>query len=326
MIRFGILGAARVVPMALLEPAARRGDVEVVALAAKRQGVAEVFCSKWNIPRAYDNYNSLLNDSRVDVVYNALPPHLHAEFSIKALRAGKHVLCEKPFAMSLVEARQMQEAARSSGCRIVEAFHDRYHPVFNYLIDFLISGRLGRVTAVSATFNHTIPHATGDFRRVPEMGGGALMDLGCYPVHWCRTLMSQEPEVIDAEAVVTTAGYDDEIRATLLFPGEVHGQIESCMTPGWSYHARIVVTGERGRITVENSILPHRGHSIIEEIDGRLRQHTLAGETTFDYQLDAFVKGLADGTELLTEGADTLGNMQTIDAIYAKAGLLRGGN
>ncbi len=325
MIRFGVLGAARVVPMALLEPAARRSDVEIVAIAAKRPGVAKDFAASWNIQNAYESYDELIGDSSVDVVYNALPPHLHGEYSIKALEAGKHVLCEKPFAMNLAEAVRMQDAAARNDRRIVEAFHDRYHPVFIYLLTLVKEGWVGKIRSLSATFNHSIPQEPRDFRRVLSMGGGALMDLGCYPVHWCRSLLGEEPDVVHAEALVTAGGYEDEIRADLRFPSGVEAKIEALMTPGWSYYARFTITGERGTVTAENSLLPHRGHSIVENLDGKLRQHTISGDTTFDYQLDAFVKALVGGEQMPTEGPDPIGNMSTIDTIYAKAGVKRNG-
>ncbi|KSV71998.1 hypothetical protein N182_30015 [Sinorhizobium sp. GL2] len=325
MMRFGILGAARVAPMALLEPASRRSDVEIVAIAAKRPGAAKEFASAWNIATAYDSYDDLVNDLAVDVVYNALPPHLHAEFSIKALEAGKHVLCEKPFAMNLREAQRMQEAAILNGRRIVEAFHDRYHPVFAYLRKVTQEGRCGKIQSLSATFNHSIPEDPREFRRVAAMGGGALMDLGCYPVHWCRSLLGEEPEITRAEALLSSDGYDEEIRATLRFRSGVEATIEALMTPGWTYYARFTIVGDRGTIVAENSLLPHRGHSIIENIDGVFRQHTIAGNTTFDHQLDAFLNALASGEILPTEGPDPIGNMGTIDAIYAQAGVKKNG-
>lgn len=326
MMRFGILGAARVVPMALMEPASRRSDVEIVAIAAKRPGAAKEFASAWNIAAAYDSYDDLLKDPAVDVVYNALPPYLHAEFSIKALEAGKHVLCEKPFAMNLWEAQRMQEAATLNGRRIVEAFHDRYHPVFVYLRKVATEGRCGQIQSLSATFNHSIPEEPSEFRRVAAMGGGALMDLGCYPVHWCRSLLGEEPEVVRAEALLAPDGYDEEMRATLRFRSGVEATIEALMTPGWTYYARFIIVGDRGTIVAENSLLPHRGHSIVETIDGVFRQHTIAGNTTFDHQLEAFLDALASGEVLPTEGSDSIGNMRTIDAIYATAGIERNGD
>ena len=149
------------------------------------------------------------------------------------------------------------------------------------------------------------------------------MDLGCYPVHWCRSLLGEEPEVVAARAVIDPGGYDEEMRATLAFPSGVNARIECVMSPGWQYHARFTIEGERGTLVAENSLLPHLGHSIRETVDGVLRQYTIGGATTFDYQLAAVVGALKDGTPLPTEGADPIGNMTTIDAIYAKADVRR---
>lgn len=324
MLRIGVLGAARITPWAIVEPATRRNDVEIAAVAARRTGAAAEFAKQYGIAKSYESYEDLIADPSLDIIYNPLPPHLHAEYSIKALEAGKHVLCEKPFAMNAIEAQQMQTAAVKAGRRIVEAFHDRYHPVFNHLLSLVGSGCLGKVQTLTAVFNHTIPETPGEFRRIASMGGGALMDLGCYPVHWCRSLLQAEPEVVEAAAVLTEDGCDEEIRATLKFVCGATARIEALMTPEWKYHARFTIEGERGSVITENSLLPHLGHSIIEKLDSGSRQYTIGGGTTFDFQLAAFVAALADNTPMPTEGADSLGNMRTIDAIYAKVGIKRG--
>jgi predicted dehydrogenase len=325
MLKFGILGAARIAPWALIEPASRRTDVEIVAVSARRPGAAKHFAEEHGVAKAYESYEALLDDASIDVVYNPLPPNLHAEWSIKALEAGKHVLCEKPFAMNAREAAAMQAAAKAAGCRIVEAFHDRYHPIFAHLLGLVESGQLGTLTSVHAVFNHTIPDAPQEFRRDPATGGGALLELGCYPVHWCRSLLQKEPEVVSADALLTPNGCDEEMHASLVFPSGVQATVETRMTEGWKYHARFTIVSERGSVTAENSLLPHLGHSIIERLDGKMRQYTIAGLTTFDHQLDAFVTGIRHGVPLPTEGHDSLGNMTTIDAIYAKAGVNRPG-
>jgi predicted dehydrogenase len=323
MLSIGIMGAARVAPMAIVEPAARRGDVRVAAIAAKRAGSAAEFAAKHGIAMAYDSYEALIADPGIDVIYNALPPHLHAKLSIMALEAGKHVLCEKPFAMNAEEACRMVEAGERAGRRIIEAFHDRYHPVFLNLEDLVASGRLGRLTSLRAVFNNTIPPVEGDFRRMAAMGGGVLREFGCYPVHWCRSIVREEPEVISAEAVLTKDGVDEDMTALLRFPFGALAEVEARMSPGWDMYARFHVRGDRGLVEVINSLLPHRGHSIVERIDGGMREHTLAGGTTFDYQLAMLVDAVTSGRPVPTEGADPIGNMTTIDAIYAAAGIGR---
>ncbi|MDB5621919.1 MAG: Oxidoreductase domain protein [Devosia sp.] len=320
MLRVGILGASRIVPWALGEPAARRSDVQLTAIAARRPGAASPLAERFAINNVYDRYEDVISDPSVDLVYNPLPPHLHAEWSIKALEAGKHVLCEKPFAMNAAEARAMTDAAAANGRRVIEAFHDRYHPVFEHLLDRVKAGDLGTLSTIRAEFSHTIPRLEGEFRRIRSMGGGALMDLGCYPVHWCRSLVQEEPVITQASAVRDPDGYDEEIEATLQFPSGISAHIASRMSQGWHYHARLEIQGDRGTLMVENSLLPQLGHSIRATIDGVFRQYTIGGGTTFDYQLEALVAALRNATPLPTEGAGPLGNMAAIDAIYAAAG------
>jgi predicted dehydrogenase len=321
MLRIGLLGAARIAPSAVLEPAARRLDVNVAAVAAERPGKADLFASQYGIPKAYGGYEELLADPEIDLVYNALSPDRHADLSIMALEAGKHVLCEKPFAMNATEAKRMVDASQRHGRRLIEAFHDRHHPIFLYLEDLAASGRLGRISAMKAVFILSIPVKDGDFRRVAHRGGGVLMDFGCYPVHWCRSLMKQEPEVVAAQATVGDAGVDEDMLAQLVFPSNVAAHIEVRMSPGWERQVIFEVEAERGSVRLIDNLHPHRGHSIVERIDGGFREFTVAGGTTFDYQLEAVVAAIRDGTPMPTEGNDSIGNMAVIDEIYQKSGL-----
>ncbi|MBZ9811297.1 Gfo/Idh/MocA family protein [Mesorhizobium sp. ESP-6-2] len=323
MLRIGLLGAARVTPMAMVEPVARRNDVCLVAVASARPDSARAFAAAHNIPRFYDRYEDLIADADVDLIYNALAPQNHAQFSIVALEAGKHVLCEKPFAMSAAEARLMVAASQAHGRRLIEGFHDRYHPVFDYQAELIASGRLGRILSLRAVFNHAIGHDKVEFRHIKEFGGGALMDLGCYPVHWCRSFLGEEPIVETAVCKMSDVDVDEETTASLIFPSGVTAEIETRMTQPWNMHARFEILAERGRVTLINCLVPHKGHSIHELIDGDFREFTIAGDTSFDYQLEAVVSAINNGTPLPTEGDDPIGNMAAIDSIYAAAGVDR---
>lgn len=323
MLKIGLLGAARIAPKAVIEPAQRRDDVSIVAVSAARPGAAAEFASQYAIPVAYDTYDALIDDGAIDLVYNALPPRLHAEWSIKALEAGKHVLCEKPFAMNPDQARAMITAARANGRRIIEAFHDRYHPVYAYALAQRDAGSLGDILELKAHFKHSIPFDADEFRHNPGAGGGALMDLGCYPIHWCRNFMEEEPQVLDASARITAAGIDEDIAASLLFPSGIKAEIQASMEPGWDHYARFIIIGSKGTLTLKNSILAHLGHSVHETINGQYREFTLAGNTSYDHQLDALVSALANGAPLPCEGADSVGNIQVICDILATAGVER---
>lgn len=324
MVRIGILGAAGIAPQAIIEPARRREDVTVQAVASRRPGVAGDYARKHKIPIAHDGYEALLADPEVDVVYNALPPSEHARWSIAALEAGKHVLCEKPFAMNAGEAEAMVATARRSGRHLLEAFHDRHHPVFLHLLALRDSSALGAIKSIKAEFAVTIPFDPGSIRHDPAVGGGALMDLGCYPVHWVRTFLREEPDmVVAASGTRNPLGVDESITATLRFPSGVLADVSCGMAKGTPYKALLTVHCANGRVEIENPVLPHRGHSIRERLQGGFRQHTVAGETTYDYQLQMLLGVLAGTVRPLTGGADAVGNMAAIDAIYAKAGFER---
>lgn len=323
MLRIGILGAARIAPAAIIRPARRRDDVAIAGVASRNADSAREYAVTHGIPRSYGEYRALLADPEIDLVYNALPPSEHAKWSIAAMQAGKDVLCEKPFALNAVQARQMRRAADTTGRRLIEAFHDRYHPLSAELDRLIDSGRLGEIVAVHGDFSATNPFDPKSLRHVPALGGGALMDLGCYPVHWLRALIREEPTVLSAQAALNPLGADLSTQAELQFPGGTRGSITTTMFADSGLDVTLDITGTRGTVHVHNLVFPSSGHYVHEEIDGITRDWTVGGNSTYDHQLDAIVSGLASGEQLLTEGEDSVANMELIDAIYAAAGISR---
>jgi len=327
MIRVGILGAAGIAPQGIVRPVSRRSDMEVVAVASRSAASARRFAKEHGIRRAYEGYAELLADADVDLVYIALPPSEHVGWSIAALEAGKHVLCEKPFSMDAAGARRAAAAAERAGLRLIEAFHDHYHPMIRELQRFLASGELGAISAIKAVFTADNPFSPTSIRHVPELGGGALMDLGCYPVHWLRALGGAEPDVVSARAVLNELGADLVIDATLAFDrGPLVGaeaMLHASMAPGVPFDASIVITGERGQLRAENVVLPHKGHSLTSDVGGVVRSWTVAGRETYDHELDAVARAIGTGEPAATEVSDSVATMEVIDAIYALAGVLR---
>jgi predicted dehydrogenase len=295
--------------------------VEVVAVASRSR--ARAYAQRHGIPRAYDSYAALLADPSVDLVYVALPPSLHAEWTIAALRAGKDVLCEKPFAMTAAEARRVAEVAGETGRHAIEAFHDFYHPLQAHLRDVVAAGTLGAITAVDVVFDGSTPYAPDTVRHEPSLGGGALMDLGCYPVHWVRSLVG-EPAVVSATAERNPSGADIAMLAELVVPATACAVTLRCsMEEGVALRSAIALTGELGRLEVENLVFPSAGHSITLTVGDLPHVSTVAGRQTYDHQLDAVLTALETGEPLPTEGDDPVGNMAAIDAIYAAAGFDR---
>ncbi len=323
MLRIGVLGAARIAPASIIHPASRRDDVVVQAVASRSKDAADQFAKRHRLARAYGEYSSLLSDPEIDLVYVALPPSEHAKWSIAALEADKDVLCEKPFAMNAREARRMCQAARSTQRRLVEAFHDRYHPLSGELDELRSSGRIGDIVSMRAVFWGPNAFDPGALRHKPELGGGSLMDLGCYAVHWVRALMREEPRVVSASAVLNPVGADQSMEAHLVFPSGATAIISSNMSEEVSMTNSLEVVGTRATVRANNLVFPSKGHSISEESRGVLREWTVRGSTTYDHQLDAIVRGLASGERLLTEGEDAIANMTAIDGIYSAAGISR---
>jgi predicted dehydrogenase len=323
MLRIGILGAAGIAPNAIITPARRRDDVEIAAVASRSESSASAYAQTHAIPRSYGGYEQLLADPEIDLVYNALPPSEHARWSIADVEAGKDVLCEKPFAMSADDARLMMTAASDTDRRIVEAFHDRYHPVSAEIDAIVASGRLGEIVSAHADFTASIPFDKASIRHDPAVGGGSLMDLGCYPVHWLRALMAAEPEVLDATATVNELGADLSMDASLRFASGATARMTCSMVEGAESNSSLDVVGTLATLHVDNLVFPSKGHTISETHDGITRNRTVAGLETYDHQLAALIEGLASGERLLTEGADSVAQMQAIDSIYAAAGFDR---
>jgi predicted dehydrogenase len=317
MHRIGILGAAGIAPRAIIDPARRRSDTVVAAVASRSK--ASSYAAENGIPTAYGSYGELLADPSIDLVYNALPPTGHAEWSIKALAAGKHVLCEKPFAVTAGEARAMVAAAQTHGCTLMEAFHDRYHPAFLHLL--ALKPRLGAIRAISAAFHVDIPYDPTNLRYDPMLGGGAMMDLGCYPLHWLRSFMGSEPEVISVAARVCELGSDTRIDAQLLFGDVPATLVADIQDP--PFRGLFRIEAANGVVELDNPCLPHVGHSFRETLGGVSRIYTVAGGTTYDYQLEALLAAVDTGAALPSGGVDAVGNMIALDQIYEKAGIDR---
>ena len=327
MIRIGILGAARIAPKAVIHPAAVRGDVKIQAVAARDLPRATAFAEKYSERRetieAFDNYQAIIDHPDIDLVYNPLPINLHAEWTIKALQAGKHVLCEKPFAMNITEAEAMLAAADSSGKRVIEAFHYRYHPAFERMLKQVRSGDIGDVKSIDAEFNVWVGEDTGkEIRYLPETGGGAFMDLGCYPLSWALTLMDQEPDKVEATAKLTDRGVDESMTATLSFPTGAKAVLRSSFAAGQPFKAALEIEGTKGRIKFENPLAPHVGGALLAgsaTLQKVIRK--VSRRTTYSYMIDAIVDGLNDGTPLATEGEMILKQQISLDRIYEAAGL-----
>ena len=316
--RIGLLGAARITPAALTKPARNVAEADVVAIAARDRARAEKFAAKHHVPNVYDDYDALIKASDVDAIYNPLPNGLHAQWTIAALEAGKHVLCEKPFTANADEAERVAAVAQTSGLVLMEAFHWRYHPLAQRMVEIVRSGELGTLRHVEAALCFPLP-MFNDIRYQYDLAGGALMDAGCYTVHMVRTLGGEEPEVVRATPTLRNPDIDRAMRAELRFPSGHTGAIHCSM---WSssllrLHARAV--GDRGEMRVFNPTSPQLYHRMKVTVDGSTRVERFPRKPTYEYQLEAFCAAVLHGAPTLTPPTESIANMRVIDAVFRAA-------
>jgi predicted dehydrogenase len=323
-IRIGILGAARIAPVALIRPAASVPGVEVSAVAARDAARASAFARSHGIPRVHPSYQQLVEDPALDAVYIPLPNSLHCEWTERALAAGKHVLCEKPSASNAVEAARMAEATRRAGRTFMEAFHWRYHPLADRLVELARGGTIGRIRHVEAALCVPFP-IPGDIRYREDLAGGATMDLGAYCLHIVRHVVGEEPEVTAARAKLSSPRVDRAMTADLAFPGGATGRIDCSLLSRSLLRVSARVVGERGELSVFNPIRPQVWHRLRVTTPEKSWSERVAGDSTYVHQLRAFVAAVEGGPSP-TGAEDAVANMRVIDAVYARAGLPARGN
>lgn len=322
--RIGLLGAARITPPALIVPAEANSAATVVAIAAREVEKAHEFATAHKIPRVLNSYQTLIDDPEIDLIYNALPASLHLPWTLKALNAGKHVLCEKPIALNAEQAREMIEVAKLTDCLMIEAFHYRYHPLIQHVLALLESDAIGEIREIEGVFNVSIEN-TADIRYQKLLGGGALMDLGCYPVHWLRTCIGEEPEITGASAVVTESDVDISLQGEFTFPSGAKGRIECSMAPGSKMKNALSIQGSKGSIKLINPLAPHFGYRLTVRSDlhhgGEEQDVKVEGQSTYQHQLDAVVDLIHGQGSQITGGEDCVNNMIAIDSLYSAAGV-----
>jgi len=320
-LRIGTLGAATITPMALVRPSHKTTGVSVTAVAARDRSRAQKFARKHRIEKVHADYDALLADPDVEAIYNPLPNGLHAEWTLRALDAGKHVLCEKPFASNAPEAQKVHEAAQASDRIVMEAFHYRYHPLAERLRDLVASGELGALRFVETWMCIPLPFPN-DIRYRLDLAGGATMDTGCYAIHLARTIAGEEPDVLSARAKLASEGVDRAMSAEVRFPSGAEGRVHCSL---WSSKvAKIAahVELEDGEIRATNPIAPQFFHRFKwRKKGGTWVKEKFPKKPTYEYQLEAFRDAVVDGKPFVTTTADAVHTMRVIDAVYRAAGM-----
>ncbi len=323
-IRWGILSTATIGVHKVIPGLRRSTRGEVVAIASRDAATARSVAARLGIPRAHGSYEALLADSQVDAIYIPLPNHLHAEWSIRALEAGKHVLCEKPIGLSADEAERMAAAADASGRLLMEAFMYRHHPSWITVRELIASGRIGRLVAVDSWFSYHLDDPA-NIRNIAAYGGGALMDIGCYCVNLSRLLFGSEPVDVAASVVRDPAsGVDILASGTMAFDA---GLASFSVATQAEPDQRVHIYGAEGRITVD---IPF---NIPPELPTRVRLTTgrrapeayqteifeLAPADPYACEADAFAAAILEGGPCPVPMADAVANMRVIERLLASA-------
>jgi D-xylose 1-dehydrogenase (NADP+, D-xylono-1,5-lactone-forming) len=313
--KWGLLSTARICGAIVgAMPQSERG--EVAAVASRDLERAQAYARQHNIPRAYGSYDELLADPDVHIIYNPLPNHLHAEWTIRALQAGKHVLCEKPFALSLEEVDAMFAAAEQSGRVLAEAFMYRHHPKVLKTRELIDSGAIGQPRYLHASYTSTLGRP-GDTRWNPEMGGGALWDIGCYPVSLIRYLFGA-PARVEGWQRLTPSGVDGTFVASLYYDDSRAAQFDCSLVLPFRCWAEIV--GDEGVIRFERPFQP-------DSPDARLALRRgdhedvieLANPGRFWLEIEDMHDAIITGQAPLISPAETRGTVETILALFESA-------
>jgi len=319
-VRWGVLGAARIALDKVI-PSMQEGELSrVVAIASRSADKAHAAAGALGIERAYDSYDALIADPDVEAIYNPLPNHLHLPWSIRAIQAGKHVLCEKPIGLSAAEAFELRSAALTAGVLVGEAFMVRTHPQWIEARRLVESGRIGALQLVHGHFSYPRRDAN-DVRSRVEYGGGALLDVGCYPIVIARWMFGSEPT-----AAVATIDRDPEFHVDRITSGLLRFEsgIASFDCGGAMVaHQRVELFGDRGRMQLDVPFTPRanepcriliddgtRSASAIVEIDGA-NQYTLQGD-----RFSAAIRGVG---EVPSSIDNAIANMAVIDALFRSA-------
>ncbi|KAJ7122572.1 NAD(P)-binding protein [Mycena crocata] len=341
VLKFGVLGAATIAPDAIITPAKSHPEAVVFAVAARNKERADAFAKKHGIPKVFGSYQELLDDPEIDAVYNPLPNGLHFEWTMKALAAGKHVLLEKPAANTAEETRTMFEFAESKGLVLLEAFHYRFHPTAIRAKAILDSGELGAVktTSTALSLPRGIIKQAGNIRYDYSIGGGAVMDMGCYAISAMRYFAGGEPtSVLSVNHVLESPKIDRRTSATFALPGSITSTIlcdlaappTLLLIPSMP-DLGAVIQCEKGELRIFNYVMPTLYHSITVAPTGNKSRVEKAytfpdlGQpwwSTYRYQLEAFVNKVNGRTpHAWVTKEDSIQNAKVIESVYAKSGL-----
>jgi xylose dehydrogenase (NAD/NADP) len=330
-LRWGILGTGNIArQFAAGVNASRRGTIDVVG--SRSIESARAFATNFGVPTAVGSYDEVVKSPAVDAVYVSLPNSMHKEWTLRSLAAGKHVLCEKPFALSSTDAEEMFDAAERSGKLLVEAFMYKSHPLTHAFMNAIRAGEIGKVQLIRASFCYRTTKVDGNVRFAADLGGGVLMDVGCYCISLARMVTGEEPDSVHAYGHIHPTGVDDQVAASMIFPGGAMATFTCSMIAQADNTASIC--GSDGYIQVPvpwkppkekaqwilGRGMPPRQDQPQKATDVRPRGtfEVDAGGDLYGLEADDFSATVFDAKPPAVTRADTIGNMRVIEKMLAQ--------
>ena len=314
-LNWGLLSTAKI-NRALIKPLNASKRTRLLAVASRSISSAEAYAREWNIPRAHGSYEALLADPEIDVIYNSLPNHLHAEWTIKALRAGKHVLCEKPFALTLAEVDAMSQAAHETGKVLAEAFMYLHHAQTLKIKEIVESGVLGKLQLIKGAFTFTLTRE-GNYRWMEEMGGGSIWDVGCYPISFARMIVGAEPVEVFGWQLTGPGGSDESFFGQMRFKDEVHMQFDcGFRSPSRSF---IEIVGTDAILNIPDPFKPGRKNEIYLNHNNEMQTIKIKGDELYSGEVEDICDAILKNQPSLISLADSRGNIAVMLALLKSA-------
>jgi predicted dehydrogenase len=314
-LNWGLLSTAKI-NRALIKPLNASSRNRLLAVASRSQSTADNYAREWNIPRAHGSYEALLDDPEIDVIYNSLPNDLHAEWTIKALRAGKHVLCEKPFALTLAEVDSMIAAANETKKILAEAFMYRHHPQTLKAKEIVDSGALGKLQLIKGSFSFTL-NRPGNFRFDKEHGGGSIWDVGCYPISFARLIVGAEPLEVFGWQVTGPGGSDESFIGQMRFADEIHAQFDSGFKS--PLRAFVEIVGTEASLEIPIPFKPNQNESIFLKRGDAIETIKIKGRELYIGEVEDMADAILLGKSPRISLADSRGNIAAIVALLKSA-------
>jgi len=315
ILRWGILSTARI-NRALIKPLRTSKRNILVAVASRDIVRANQYAREWKIPKAYGRYEDLLSDPDIDVIYNPLPNSLHAEWTVKAAQSGKHVLCEKPLALSFDEIQAMKEAVKQSKVVIAEAFMYRHHPQTLKVKEMVDAGTIGDLCLIRGSFTFNLKRKD-DVRLDPALGGGSVWDVGCYPISYSRAIIGKEPVDVFGWQWTGDSGVDEVFTGQIRFAGNILAQFD-CGFRGL-FRATMEIVGTSGAIFIPNPFKPGKKEKIVLTRDEEKKIIQINGPELYSGEVEDLADAVLLGRAPRISLEDSAGNLATILALYQSA-------